>query len=95
MASDELCAGVSQEASKQFQVLFISLRMKVAFKETKQPAQGPTGRKGWAKIQTHIYWSLIAVLSTEEEEVTCHKALRWPPSEKDRKWIMSSFLSHV
>lgn len=53
---------------------FTSLRIKVSFKETKQPAQGPTGRKGWAKIQTLICWSLTAALSTEEEEVTCHKA---------------------
>lgn len=54
----ELRADISQEAFEIVLMSFISLRMKVEFEETKQPAQGPTGRKGWAKIPTHIYRSL-------------------------------------
>lgn len=52
---------------------------KAGFKESKQPAQGPTGIKGYAKIPTYIYRSWMAVLSAKQEEVSCHKALRQCP----------------
>lgn len=57
---------------------------KAGFKESKKPAQGPTGMKGYAKIPTYIYRSWIAVLSAKQEEVTRRKAL-WQCPECCRK----------